>query len=105
MLSAEDHDLADTEDTDSSVPGARRRYVGGRGGMAGVGVVNGAYTSTSNNRHVMDDRRMTSARRANAVSATRRISSVTNLQQVCHVCLSVCQLAFCGGYNYNLTAV
>ena len=72
LLSAEDQDLADTEDTDSSLRGPRRRYRGP--GSLGVGVVNGG--------HKLDDRRMTSARRATAVTAARRISSIANLQQV-----------------------
>ena len=51
---------------------------GSQGG--GVGVVNGGHVMTTGNK--FDDRRMTSARRANAVSAARRISSMANLQQV-----------------------
>jgi len=79
LLSAEDQDLADTEDTDSSQRRPRRRYrgpgvVNGHGSL-GVGVVNGGHGK-------LDDRRMTSARRATAVTAARRISSIANLQQV-----------------------
>jgi len=72
LLSAEDQDLADTEDTDSSLRTGRRRY---RGPGSSPGIVSGVNSK-------LDEHRMTSARRANAVSAARRISSIVNLQQV-----------------------
>jgi len=99
LLSAEDQDLADTEDTDSSVRGARRRY-------RGPGVVNGGHVMTTGNK--LDDRRMTSARRATAVSAARRISSIANLQQVCTPVIRSCSSRTRGvttgvyGYLYPL---
>jgi len=87
LLSAEDQDLADTEDTDSSVAqrAARRRFA------TSGHVINGA----TGNR-MLDERRMTSARRANAVSAARRISSIANLQQVCSSSCCCCVVVFSG---------
>jgi len=76
LLSAEDQDLADTEDTDSSTRGPRRRRYRGPAGHV-----------TGSRLH--DEQRVTSssaaaaARHANAVSAARHISSINNLHQVC----------------------
>ena len=68
LLSAEEQDLVDTDDTDSSF----RPYRGG--------ALQPSYLSASSSR--LDDRRMSSARRATAVSAARRMSSMANLNQV-----------------------
>jgi hypothetical protein len=73
LLSAEEQDLVDTDDTDSSFRGGPRNGVYRGGGLQPN------YLSMSSSR--LDDRRMSSARRATAVSAARRMSTVANVQQ------------------------